>query len=265
MLSASRGYIASLAEQNGRSGLLAKAMVDSNVAVLEVAEGEKTMFIAPEDKKESQTVRRIWNNRGSLLTLTVVEAVQCGIANGILNNDKEVISEFGFEEPRIVHNQDTIRARAQFEIVKTNVKNLYNDIDYLRKDISLKLAQYSPVDRLYHNTVHITYGYGYYNTGSRGARELSDRRKILKSTLLKSLENLKLKYSGVVALGKANPDLQIDREELDKEMNTIDVLHKNIKADLLFEIPREFMIEIAPTGQDINRKKYTSPQRDNIQ
>lgn len=266
-LSASRGYVASLAEQNGRSGLLAKAMVDSNIAVMEIAEGEKTKFIAPEDKIESQTVRRVWNNAGSLLTLTAAEAVQCGMANKILNSDEEIISEFGFEDPRIVRNQDTIRARALFEDAKTNLKKLYDDVDYLRKDISLKLSQYGPVDQLYHHRVRVVYGYGYYERGSREVREITDRRNRLKTTLLRALENLRLKYAGIIALDKANPDLYIVREEIDKEINTIEVLHKNIRADLLFEIPREFMIEIVTTttGQDVNNTKYSSPYRDNIQ
>ena len=237
-LSANRAYIATLAEQNGRSGLLAKAMVDRDVEVYEVVEGGKTIFIASEDKKESQTVQHVWNSKGKLLTLTAVEAIQCGIANKLLNSEDEIISEFGFEEPKLVRSQDTTKARERFEIVKTTVKNLYNDIDYLRKDVSLKLDQYGKVDRLYRNTVgsmgfndsyYRTHDYMYQNVE---VKKLSEQRKILKSALLIALEKLKLKYLGIIALDKVNPDLHINREELNKEINSIDVLHKNIKANL---------------------------------
>jgi ATP-dependent protease ClpP protease subunit len=258
MLSASRGYVASLAEQNGRSGLLAKAMVDSNVAVLEVVEGGKTIFITPEDKKESQTVQRVWNKNGSLLTLTAAEAIQCGIANKILNDEKEIISEFGFEGPKIIHNQDTIKARTQFEFAKTTVTNLYKDVDYLRKDVSLKLAQYGPLDQSYHHTIRVVYGY--YDGTSQGSKEISDRRKNLKITLLRALRDLSLKYTGINALSEANPDLHTNIEEFKKEINTIEVLHKNIRDDLLFEIPQEFTMTTVPTGQDVNRTKHILPQ-----
>jgi len=238
-LSADRAYIATLAEQNGRSGLVAKAMVDRNVEVYEVVEGGKPIFITSENKKESQTVQNVLNKKGSLLTLTAAEAVQCSIANKLLNSEEEIISEFGFEEPKIVRNQDTIRARAQFEFAKTSVKNLYNDIDYLRKDVSLKLDQYGQLDRLYRDAVGRTGldnshrdhgGQGIYieHSWTHETKKLSDRRKALRTTLLAALENLRLKYAGILALDNVNPDLHINREELNKEMNSIVVLRKNI-------------------------------------
>jgi hypothetical protein len=254
-LSADRGYIATLAEQNGRSGLLAKAMVDKDIEVLEVVEGGKTIFIASEDKKESQTVQHVWSKKGSLLTLTAVEAIQCGIANKLLNSEEEIISEFGFEEPKLVRSQDTTKAREQFEIVKIRIKDLYNDIDYLSKDVALKLSQYGTVDRLYRNSMgfndsyYRTYDYTYAGGQNSEARKLSEQRKTLKSTLLIALEQLKLKYLGILALDKVNPDLHINREELNKEINTIDVLLKNIKANLIFDLPREFITVEAQKGR----------------
>jgi hypothetical protein len=254
ILSAARGYIASLAERKGRSGLLAKAMVDSNVAVLEVTEGDKTMFITPEDKTASQTVQHVWNNKGSLLTLTADEAVQCGIANKLLDSEEEIVSEFSLKKPRIIHSQDTIKARAQFEMAKTEVKNSYNDIDYFRKDVSSKLAQYGIVDRLSRDTTYgVSYnGYGYYEHRTETAKP-SNQRNQLKSALLVALGNLELKYKGVIALGKANQDLHINIEELNEEVNTIDVLDKNIRANLPYNIPREFTETIVPTEREVDR------------
>ena len=53
--SAWRAYFASLAERNHRPGLLARAMVDRNTEVVEVAEANERFFIDPVNKKPQQT------------------------------------------------------------------------------------------------------------------------------------------------------------------------------------------------------------------
>jgi membrane-bound ClpP family serine protease len=189
-LSAERGYIASLAEQNGRSGLIAKAMVDSDVEVLEVVEDGKTIFITPENKKASQTVQHVLNKKGSLLTLTAAEASKCGIANKLLNSEEEIISEFGFEKPRIIHNQDVTKARKEFENAKDTVKKLCDDIDYLNKSI---------------NSTHSGVA------------------------LLNALRILRSKYTALLTFDKTYPDFHIDRDALNRSINSIDMDIKRLR------------------------------------
>jgi ATP-dependent protease ClpP protease subunit len=233
-VSADRGYIAALAEQNGRSGLIAKAMVDSDIEVLEVVEDGNTIFIASKDKKGSQTVKKVLNERGKLLTLTAAEAVQYGIANKILNSMEGIVSEFGFEKPRIIYNQDVINVKREYENTKVKVKTIYDDIDLLQKDISVKLSKFQEVDRQYNKAVDILNYYKssrWYDERSQRKKveELSSERSILKSALLRALRDLKLKYTALISLNNVYPDLHIDTERVNKEINTVDVMIGNIK------------------------------------
>lgn len=237
-MSAERAYIATLAEQNGRSGLLAKAMVDRDIEVLEVIEDGNTIFITPEDKKESQSVQRILNKKGSLLTLTATEAIKCGIANKLLNSEEEIISEFGFEKPRLVRNQDVIKARYEFENAERKFKKTYDDIDYLRKDIDSLHSQFNSVTLYYNHEVDklndlIVYRY---IDGDESLRvqealveKISFQRNALKSELLRALQKLSSKYTATIPLVKAYPDLPVDIEGLNKEINSVNVLSKSIK------------------------------------
>ena len=242
-LSAERAYIATLAEQSGRSALLAKAMVDRDIEVLEVVEDGNTIFIAPEDKKESQLVQHILNKKGSLLTLTATEAVKCGIANKLLKSEEEIISEFGFEKPRLVRNQDVIEARDEFENTKVKLKKIYNDIDYLHKDIDSIHSQFKPVADSYNRAAKTLIGIEedrrhwnnrrHWNDAVKRqgevVKELSSQREALKSALLSALQKLGSKYTEAISLGKAYPDLHVDIESLNKEINSVDVLSKSIK------------------------------------
>jgi ATP-dependent protease ClpP protease subunit len=256
-VSADRAYIATLAEQNGRSGLLAKAMADRNIEVWEVVEDGKTIFIAPEDKKVSQKVQHVWNKKGSLLTLTAAEACKCGIANKLLNSKEEIISGFGFEGPKVVYNQDIKKAREEFENAKDRVKRLYNEIDYLRKDIDLKLTQFIDVTVAYNHAVEVLNYYEsrrYHNYNPKDQKELVNKllfqRNTLKSTLLGALADLKSKYTGIISLNKVYTDLHVDVEEVNKEINTIDVLQKNIKENPFFsvEVTQRFRQYQRPDG-----------------
>lgn len=256
-VSVNRAYIATLAEQNGRSGLLAKAMADRDIEVWEVVEGGKTIFITPEDKKESQTVQHIWNKKGSLLTLTAAEACKCGIANRILNSKEEIVSELGFEKAKVVCSQDIKKAREEFENAKDRVKRLYNEIDYLRKDIDLKLTQFIDVIVAYNHAVEVLNYYKsrrYHNYRVKDQRELVNKllfqRNTLKSTLLGALAELKSKYTGIISLDKVYTDLHVDVEEVNKEINTIDVLQKNIRENPFFsvEVTQRFRQYQRPAG-----------------
>lgn len=89
--SAWRAKLASLAEQNGRPGLLARAMIDKDIEVIEVSDGGNRLFIEPVNKKQAQNVVHTWSKKGSLLTLTAAEAVGCGIADKVVSSRRELV------------------------------------------------------------------------------------------------------------------------------------------------------------------------------
>ncbi len=73
--------------------LLARAMVDSSIEVIEVNQAAKRLFIEPVNKKPDQQVVRTWNKAGSLLTLTAEEAVECTIADGLVGSREQLLQQ----------------------------------------------------------------------------------------------------------------------------------------------------------------------------
>jgi len=189
-MSASRAYIASIAEQRSRPGALARAMVDRNIEVVEVIEDDRRLFIEPKEKKSEQAVVRTWSERGTLLTLTASEAVECGIANGLTESRKTIESKFRLEKPRIVQNNEAAKARRSFEIAKKKFDKLQIVIDRYVKEI-----------------------------------EVGDNRK--EAILI--LGKLIKKYEEAIALGKAYPDLNIDEESFKAAINSAKTLLRNIR------------------------------------
>lgn len=236
LMSIQRGYFATLAERRGRSGELAKAMVDKDIEVIEAVEDDRRIFISPEDKKDTQEVKCTWNKRGELLTLTGTEAVACGMADKLINSKEEIISDFGFDKPKIVLNQDTIKARRKFESTKRKFEKIYADIDYLQKDVETLSDRFDSITKLYNNEVRKLNNL---ITNDRSSRTINSqeevvdktavRREEIKSELLKALQKLSSKYRTIQPLVKGNPDLPMDTEELEEAINSISVMRKDIK------------------------------------
>ncbi|MDD5063314.1 MAG: hypothetical protein PHQ35_00960 [Phycisphaerae bacterium] len=189
-LSADRAYVASLAEQNGRSAAIAKAMVDKDLDVVEVSENSENFFIEPKEKTAKQTVVRTLSKKGSLLTLTAGEAVECGIANGLEGSPKAVAAALKLDNPRIVLNNDAAKARSSFETAKENFEKLRTSIDRYAKEIEI-------------------------------GRDKNEAIQFL-NAIIKN-------YEDVIAMGKLYPDLAIDEESYKAAMNSAKTLLRNIK------------------------------------
>lgn len=189
-LSASRGYVASIAEGNGRPGLLAKAMVDEDIRVVEVTDGNDRFFIDPGEQRRGESVVRTWSKRGALLTLTASEAVECGIADGLAESRKSISSRFRLAEPRIVQSTEPVKARRKFEAAKEKMDKLVISIDRHVKEV-----------------------------------ELTED----KAESLRLLDKLVKKYKELMALKKANEDLPVTIEACKKAINSAEAARRNIK------------------------------------
>ncbi len=130
-----RAYLASLAQQNNRPGLLARAMVDSSIEVIEVNEASKRLFVEPVNKKPDQQVVRTWNKSGSLVTLTAEEAVDCGIADGLASSQQALLQQFQAGKANIVVDKKIASARREMQIVQRRV-------DQIEKSLDLKAKQF---------------------------------------------------------------------------------------------------------------------------
>ena len=188
MSSAWRAYLASLAQQNDRPGLLARAMVDSSIEVIEVNQGAKRLFIEPMNKKPGQPVARTWNKSGSLLTLTAQEAVECTIADGLVGSREQLLQQLQAGDANVVTDRKIANARKDLQIAQRKMDDALKSFDM--KVQQSKYPQPAP------KFLGIL----------RGAR-----------TDVETLKTLAQKY----------PDLHLDTDSIDKELNSINAAYEN--------------------------------------
>jgi hypothetical protein len=185
-----RGFMASLAEKNNRPGLLARAMVDNEIEVIEVFSDGKRLFIEPADKKQDQQVVHTWSRKGSLLTLTAAEAVKCGIADGVASSRQQLLAELNASDAKIVVNDKVKKAGAEYKMVELRMKQLRN-----RLDLNIKQVQ----------------------RARTRPRALGLMRKIRDD------------FKDVNMLAKRYPDLQLNIVELENELNDVEAAFAEMK------------------------------------
>ena len=188
--SAWRAYFASLAEQNHRPGLLARAMVDRNTEVVEVAEADKRLFIDPVNKKPQQRLVHTWSKKGSLLTLTAAEAVECMIADKVINSRRELLSELDAANAEIVINNEVQKAGME-------LKRARGQLNRIRKSIDFKIEQ---------------------------SKYQHPRPKVLEI-----LRSAKSEFQTLIKLAKKYPDLELDIQALEDELNSIEAAYQDAK------------------------------------
>ena len=188
--SAWRAYLASLAEQNHRPGLLARAMVDRNTEVIEVADANQRLFIDPVNKKPQQHLVHTWSKKGSLLTLTATEAVECMIADKVISSRQELLGELDAADAKVVLNSEIQDARAE-------LKRARGQVNRIRKSIDLKIEQ--------------------------------SKYRQPKPKVLEILRSAKSEFQTLIKLAKKYPDLELDVQSLEKELNFVEAAYQDVK------------------------------------
>jgi len=188
--SAWRAYLASLAEQNHRPGLLARAMVDRNTEVIEVADANRRLFIDPVNKKPQQRLVHTWSKKGSLLTLTAAEAAECMIADKVVSSRQELLGELDAVDANVVLNSAIQDARGE-------LKRASGQLNRIKKSIDLKIEQ------------------------------LKYRQPRPKA--LEILRSAKSEFQTLIKLAKKYPDLELDVQSLEKELNSIEAAYQDAK------------------------------------
>ena len=193
--SAWRTYLASLAEQNDRPGLLAGAMVDESIEVIEVSEADKRLFIDPVNVKPEQKIVHTWSKKGSLLTLTADEAARCGIADEVLKSRLALLRHLQATEARLVIDDAFQQAHEQFK----RAEQRFNKIS---KSLDLKIKQF--------------------------------KRAETQIRAVKMLREIRDGYKSLAALAKLYPDLQVDVNYLNKQLNSAEALYEQEKMKRRF-------------------------------
>jgi len=182
--------LASLADKHGRPALLARAMVDRNIEVIEVIDRQKRLFIEPVNKTGGQKKVKTWTQKGSLLTLTAAEAVDCKIADAIVESRSDLLRRLGAGDAEIIVDNAIQLAGRELSRAELRVKRLRAKIDLDVKQLGRPL---------------------------RRARGMSLVKRIRGS--LRQLMTLARQY----------PDLQLDAEALEREYNSVEAFYQQHK------------------------------------
>jgi membrane-bound ClpP family serine protease len=184
-----RANLASLAERNGRPALLARAMVDKDIEVIEVADvNGKRSFINPAEKKTQQNFVKTWNAKDSLLTLTASEAAQCGMADKVVNSRQDLLADMKTDKAQIVVDDS-------FQQAKNDIKRAELGLNRLRQSVDLKIK--------------------YLQNEQSRAKALGYVREI------------RTDFQNLVALAKKYPDLHLDVEGLQAELNSVEAAYQH--------------------------------------
>lgn len=190
LISSWRTHLASMAEQHGRPGILAMAMADREIEVIEVSQDSKNLFIDPANKNPQQDFVHVWSKKGALLTLTAQDAVKCGIADNVFDSRQELLRHMQAEDAQIVMNKDLQNARLELKRAKAQIARI-------RKSVDLKTQQLE----YEHPTPKI----------------------------LKILREARSDFQALIRLAKKYPDLQLATYPLEEELNSIEAAYDKIK------------------------------------
>jgi len=190
VVSSWRAHLASMAEQHGRPGILAMAMADREIEVVEVSEANKKLFIDPANKNPQQDFVHVWSKKGDLLTLTAQDAVKCGIADNIFNSRQQLLRHLQAENAEIVNNTDLQDARLELKRAKAQIARI-------RKSLDLKTQQLE-----------------YEHPAPKVLRLLREARS---------------DFQNLIRLAKKYPDLQLATYPLEEELNSIEAAYDKVK------------------------------------
>jgi len=129
MDSAWRNYMSSLASAKNRPGVLAVAMADKDIEVIEVKRDGKNEFIDAVNKKPNDTVVKTWSKMGKLLTLSAQDAIECGMADKIYNSRQDLLADHNATTAQIITDDSVAQAKAQYEKITKRLDKLNASID----------------------------------------------------------------------------------------------------------------------------------------
>ncbi|MGB2807389.1 MAG: hypothetical protein WBC22_06600 [Sedimentisphaerales bacterium] len=185
-----RTHLASMAERQGRPGILAMAMADRDIEAIEVSQGNNKLYIDPANKRPQQNTVHVWSKKGTLLTLTAQDAVKCGIADNVFESREQLLAFLQAEDAGIVMNNALQNARLELKRAKAQIAKI-------RKSLDLKTQQLE----YEHPTPKV----------------------------LKILRDARSDFQTLIRLAKRYPDLKLSTRPFEDELNTIEAAYDKLR------------------------------------
>lgn len=188
--SAWRNYMASVAQQSGKPSSLAKAMAEKDIEILEIERGGKKIYIESSRKMQDDKILRIFCPKGTLLTLTSQDAIQCGMAKDICPTRPYILNKISTSSPDVIESKCIEEAREELDKVTKRFKMLESNI---KKEIVQINARYQ-------------------------------QKRLYRGDALKSLKSLSRNAEFLINLKKKYPDVPVSEEELEMMKSDVDGL-----------------------------------------
>lgn len=205
-----------VAEKNNRPAKIVRAMIDKDISVIEVEEKGNRSFVCSNDRKASQKIVKTWSEKGTLLTLTAVEAVQCGIADGIATSRRNLISELATKEARQVVNKNNLKIRQAY----AHISDIVTRIKGLEQVWTKLVSEIGEIDDTIAKTEKVNYRV--YDDGRRGRyvveNEYASGARAVRDNKIQQLRNvlrdLIKKYKNAIYKAQRFRELQEEVKEL---------------------------------------------------
>lgn len=196
MQSVWRNYLASLAQRNNRSGLMARAMVDKDIEVLEVVRADKTLFIEANERLHGDQVVRVRCKKGEILTLPADDAATATIADGVATSRDALLNHLGYTDAVLVFNTDIAAAEEELNRVIDRFNRLNAAVDLKYKEIDAK----------------------------------SKAKSLTRSVAIRDIQELVRNADYLLRLKQNYPDVPASEENLQDFVNDIKAMQQAIRA-----------------------------------
>ena len=128
-----RATASSLADKHNRPAILAQAMFDEQIEVVEVKTKDGSAFIEVVNQKEHHEKIKVWSKKGQFLQLGAEDAVKTGMADKIFDSRVELISSLGGGNSLENNLSGHIDAREKMDSVIEEIKMMNKKIKELNK------------------------------------------------------------------------------------------------------------------------------------
>ena len=155
-------YVAALAQQHNRPELLAKALVDRRISIIEIAniDGSRA-FVEEKDRQATQTlIRTLCEGMpatesdsispadvvGKVLNLIAKDAVELGLADGTAESAADILAGMQLSEAKITPVPGVEKVMKKYTAARRNISEGLYRIEQYERDIETLSNQFSTID-----------------------------------------------------------------------------------------------------------------------
>ncbi len=156
-------YVAALAQQHNRPELLAKALIDRRISIIEVAniDGSRA-FVEEKDRQATQTlIRTLCEGMpatesdssispadvvGKVLNLIAKDAVELGLADGTAESAADILAGMQLSEAKITPVPGVEKVMKKYAAARRNISEGLYRIEQYERNIEILSNQFSTID-----------------------------------------------------------------------------------------------------------------------